>query len=102
MHGPIEYALLEGKFEDNLLRINDLSLLSDCHFYEFDERRYPLTKLAIDLINERGSKLVALNAANESAVKLFLLGKINYLDIYKIIEKCVDKHSVINNPSIEE
>ncbi|MDY6002924.1 MAG: 1-deoxy-D-xylulose-5-phosphate reductoisomerase [Bacilli bacterium] len=102
MHGPIEYALLEGKFEDNLLRINDLSLLSDCHFYEFDERRYPLTKLAINLINERGSKLVALNAANESAVKLFLLGKINYLDIYKIIKKSVDEIKYIQYPSLEE
>ena len=102
MHGPIEYALLEGKFEDNLLRINNLSLLSDCHFYEFDESRYPLTKLAIDLINERGSKLVALNAANESAVKLFLLGKINYLDIYKIIKKSVDEIKYIQYPSLEE
>ena len=35
---------------------------------------------------------VVFNAANEEAVALFLNGKIRFLDIYSIIEKCMSEH----------
>ena len=42
------------------------------------------------------------NAANERAVALFLQGKIKYLDIPDIIEECMKKHQIIDNPNLEE
>jgi 1-deoxy-D-xylulose-5-phosphate reductoisomerase len=42
------------------------------------------------------------NAANEKAVALFLDRKISYLQIVDTIEKCMEAHTVIPNPSVEE
>ena len=42
------------------------------------------------------------NAANEKAVAMFLNREIGYLDIADIIEYCMDKHEVIDNPTVEQ
>ena len=42
------------------------------------------------------------NAANEKAVALFLNREIGYLDIADIIEYCMDKHEVIDNPTVDQ
>lgn len=48
-----------------------------------------------------GSMPTVMNAANEKAVALFLSGKIGFLDITDIIAGCMEKHRVIDNPSLE-
>ncbi len=42
------------------------------------------------------------NAANEKAVAMFLNHEIGYLDIADIIEYCMEKHDVIDNPTVEQ
>ena len=42
------------------------------------------------------------NAANEKAVAMFLNREIGYLDIADIIEYCMEKHNVIDNPTVEQ
>lgn len=42
------------------------------------------------------------NAANERAVALFLERKIGYLQIPELIQRCMEKHRVIENPTVEE
>lgn len=49
-----------------------------------------------------GSMPTVMNAANEKAVALFLSGKIGFLDITDIIAGCMEKHRVIDNPSLED
>ena len=49
-----------------------------------------------------GSMPTVLNAANEKAVALFLGRKIQFLDIYDIIEDTMNAHKVIENPTLEE
>jgi 1-deoxy-D-xylulose-5-phosphate reductoisomerase len=49
-----------------------------------------------------GSLPTVFNAANERAVKLFLEEKISFLGIYELIEECMDKHSIIANPSLDD
>ncbi|MCQ3035357.1 MAG: 1-deoxy-D-xylulose-5-phosphate reductoisomerase [Bacilli bacterium] len=102
MHGPIEYALLEGKSEFEVVKTNSLDTLKDCHFSNFDEKRYPLTKLAIECLKVGGSKLVALNGANEVAVNLFLNDRISYLDINKLVSEVVNEVEENKFPSLEE
>ena len=42
------------------------------------------------------------NAANEMAVSLFLNGKIGYLAITELIEECMNAHTLIADPSVEQ
>lgn len=43
-----------------------------------------------------------MNAANEEAVNLFLKGKIAYPDIANKIREAIDKHQLIEKPSLEQ
>ena len=49
-----------------------------------------------------GSLPTVFNAANERAVALFLDRKIGFTDIYRIIRTCMDRHSLIADPTVEE
>ena len=43
-----------------------------------------------------------LNAANELAVAKFLHKKVRFLEIYEMIRLCMDRHTLIENPTVEE
>ena len=58
--------------------------------------------MAYEVGKAGGSLPTVYNAANEKAVALFLDNKIKFLDIYKIIEECINNHKKIDNPSIEQ
>jgi 1-deoxy-D-xylulose-5-phosphate reductoisomerase len=45
---------------------------------------------------------VVFNAANEEAVAMFLNGKIRFLDIYSIIEKCMSEHRDIEELTLDK
>jgi 1-deoxy-D-xylulose-5-phosphate reductoisomerase len=45
---------------------------------------------------------VVLNAANEEAVAAFLENKICFNDLPKVIEKTLNRHSVKQDPSLED
>lgn len=49
-----------------------------------------------------GTMPTVFNAANECAVASFLNHDIKFLQIYDIIETCMRKHRVIDNPSLED
>ena len=57
---------------------------------------------AYNSLEKGGSMPTVFNAANEKAVSLFLNRKIKFLEIYDIIENCMDNHKVIENPTLEE
>ena len=47
-----------------------------------------------------GSMPTVFNAANERAVRKFLKGEIAFMDIYRIIESCMDAHTVLPDPDV--
>lgn len=49
-----------------------------------------------------GSMPTVLNAANEKAVALFLDRKIQFLDIYDIIEDAMESHKLIEHPTLKQ
>ena len=49
-----------------------------------------------------GSMPTVMNAANEYAVASFLNRKVEFLDIYQMIEFAMKSHSVIKNPNLDE
>ena len=85
-----------------ILKIKSFDELKECHFHQYDARRYPCTELAKKCLVNSASKMIALNAANEVAVNLFLNDKIKFTDIAKIVKKVVDATPVIYRPSLRE
>lgn len=85
MRIPILYALSYPKHYETPslsdLILDDLTLT----FEELSFDRYPMVKYAYSALEKKGFYLVALNAANEAAVKLFLEDKIKFLDIENIV-----------------
>ena len=61
-----------------------------------------MLKLTIEGGKTGGIMPAILNAANEIAVYKFLEGKINFLNIEKIIFKEIESSKNIQNPTIEE
>lgn len=102
MHNPIKWAMFETNVDYEVLKIKSFDELKDCHFHEYDKRRYPCTELAKKCLINSASKMIALNAANEVAVNLFLNDKIKFTDIAKIVKKVVDETPVKYRPSLRE
>lgn len=100
MHNPIRWAMYEGEKENRVIRFRDFSELKDCHFHEYDPKRYPCTELAKKVLLEGASKMVALNASNEVLVYKYLDDKIGFLDIAKNVEKVLNHTKTIRKPSL--
>lgn len=102
MRLPIQYALyypnrvfLDGK------RL-DFSKISEITFQKPDMDTFLGLKYAYEAIETGGSMPTVLNAANELAVAKFLNKKVRFLEIYEMIRLCMDRHTLIDNPTVEE
>jgi 1-deoxy-D-xylulose-5-phosphate reductoisomerase len=102
MRLPISYALFYPERRKSIGNSFDLLRLNNLHFSEIDLNRYPCLAYAIEAYKIGGSMPAVLNAANEAAVKLFLDGKISFLEIEKIIKDEMDSHQALTFPSLEE
>lgn len=100
MHEPIKWAMFEGKSEFKVYKVKSLDEFKDCHFHEYDYKRYPCTEIAKQALLEGASKMIALNAANETAVYRFLNHEIKYLDIAKFVGQKVEEQKLIRYPSL--
>lgn len=99
---PIQYALYypERRFlpGDRV----DFATLSQLTFEKPDMDTFYGLRLAIEAGKVGGSLPTVFNAANELAVSKFLDRKIAYLQIPEIIEKSMEAHDLIVNPTVEE
>ena len=93
MRVPISYAINYPERIEYQGEKLDLIKLKSLHFDELSMERYPLLRLAIEAGVAGGLAPTILNAANESAVALFLDGKITFLEIETIIEECLTTFS---------
>ena len=99
---PIQYALY---YPDRMpMHGNELDLfkVGTMNFMAPDMDTFYGLKLAIKAGKRGGSLPTVYNAANERTVALFLDNKIKFLEIAELIEKCMDNHKVIDNPSLDE
>lgn len=69
----------------------DLASVAQLSFEEPDFRRFPMLKLAFDVLKQVEVAAPVYNAANEVAVEGFLSGRMKYLEIYKTVEACLDR-----------
>ena len=100
MHNPIKWALYEGNVEFEVKKVKSLEEFKDCHFRDYDPKRYPCTELAKKALEGGPAKLIALNAANEVMVNKYLKDEIKFTDIAKNVEKMVDYMPTISYVSV--
>ncbi len=86
MRLPIQYALTYPDRLDGGLPPLTLDRMSSLDFMPPDRERFPSLDFAYEAGRRGGVAPAVLNAANEEAVKLFLAGKIGFLDIFDRIE----------------
>lgn len=91
MELPISYALNYPRRKKTSVPSLDLGKVKDLHFEEMDYERYPLLKLAFEVLKAGEAKQIAYSASNEAAVNLFLEDRISFLDIEKIVTLAVKK-----------
>ncbi len=102
MHLPIAYALgRESRLEDasRKLRLEDLATLT---FEPTDVKRFPCLGFARVALSKGGNTACVINAANEIAVAAFLERRIDFGDIYRIIEATMSAMPFVENPSLDD
>jgi 1-deoxy-D-xylulose-5-phosphate reductoisomerase len=102
MHLPIQFALTYPERTTNQWPRVDLAKVGTFNFIKPDNTKFPCLELAYVAGKKGGTLPAVLNAANEEVVGLFLKGKIGFMDIPRLIKETMDKHSVIDNPSLEQ
>ena len=99
MHIPIKYALYQGLTDYQTIVTDDLNKIKKTSFGKLLITRYPIIKVAYEVINEKGALGAIFNASNEVAVRAFLDKKISFLGIEKIINYCLKKMENKKHPS---
>ncbi len=89
MRLPIQYALTYPERSDYAFEHLSLSKVGTLTFEKPDTETFRCLPLCIKAITEGGLKPTAVNGANEQAVKLFLEGKIKFLQIAELVEKAL-------------
>ena len=102
MKVPIEYALFYPERRSLAGERLDFGTLKSITFEKPDYNVFRGLALALEAGKAGGTMPTVFNAANEKAVAKFLRKEIGYLDIIRLIEKCMDAHQVKATPSLEE
>lgn len=90
MRLPIQYALTYPERSDYAFEKLDLFKVGTLTFEKPDTDTFRCLPLCIKAINEGGIKPTVVNGANEEAVRLFLDGKIKFLQIADLVEKALN------------
>lgn len=95
MRIPIMYSLsYPERLENTFMERLNFQTLNKISFLELNLERYPCLKIALDVASKKAEYEMLpciMNAANESAVALFLAEKIKFIDIAPLIEKQINK-----------
>lgn len=102
MRVPIQYALTYPERSSSKFPRLDFHKLSQLTFEEPDLDSFRCLALAFEAIKIGGSMPTVLNAANEEAVQLFLDGRIDFVSIPDIIERTMEKHNLIQAPTLQD
>jgi 1-deoxy-D-xylulose-5-phosphate reductoisomerase len=103
MRLPIQYALTyperwEGAFRSKA----DFGKIGSFNFEAVDLDRFPCLRIAREAAEKGGTYPAVLCAADEVAVELFLMKRIGFLDIGRLVEKTLERHNGISQPSLED
>ncbi len=102
MRIPIEFALSQPRRWDAPLAPVDFTTLGSLDFEPPDYETFRCLSIAFQAGRTGGTAPAIMNAANEVAVAAFLDGRCGFLDIERIVETTLDRHSAEPLESIEQ
>jgi len=96
MQIPIAHCLCyPNRVEVDVPQLN-LAEIGNLTFEKPDVEAFPCLRLAQEAFDAGNSHPIVLNAVNEIAVAAFLEEKISYLDIPRMIETALDRHTPVD------
>ena len=99
---PILYAMsFPGRIKSNLPRIS-FTDYPNLTFEQPDRELFRNLALAYTALQEGGNMPCILNAANETAVKAFLDGRIGFLNLPEVVEYCMKTSSFVSKPCYDD
>jgi len=102
MRLPIQYALsFPERWASPLPRLQ-LTQRSGLRFFEPDLRRFACLRLALEAAAAGSSACVALNGANDVAVRAYLEGQIAFGEIPRFIEETLARHTPVPHPTLDD
>jgi 1-deoxy-D-xylulose-5-phosphate reductoisomerase len=99
---PIAYAL---SYPERIqLDSNEISPIGfkELTFEDVNFDKFPALRVAYSAIEIGGTMPAVMSAANEEAVEAFLMGRIKFIDILRVVKKVMDSHKPIPGNSLEE
>lgn len=102
MRECIQYALSYPNRLLSPVEPLDLCKISNLTFRKPDTETFTMLPLAIWAIKQGGVIPAVMNAVNEAAVALFLEGKIEFCDIFRIVEDVTRNYKNIQNPKLDD
>ena len=106
MRLPIQYALFHPERRHNpdesLIPRLDITTPQSLEFCPLEPERYPCFNLALDAARRGRTFPTVLSAADEVAVNAFLVGKIRFTDIQRVVETVLTAHSPSTGGTLEE
>jgi 1-deoxy-D-xylulose-5-phosphate reductoisomerase len=102
MRLPIQYALTFPERVGGPARRLNWTELGALKFEQPDRETFPALELGFEVARRGGTCGAVLNAANETAVGLFLAGELRFLDIARACRAVLNHHHYSNRPSLVE
>ena len=102
MRLPIQYALTYPHRVASQFPKFSFDQCLQFTFEKPDKENFRCLNLAYEAIRVGGNMSCIMNAADEVAVHAFLREEITFLQIPELIEQCMSKVSIINNPSLSD
>jgi 1-deoxy-D-xylulose-5-phosphate reductoisomerase len=102
MRTPIAHALAWPERIEAGVRRLDLAQMNDLSFREPDLQRFPCLALAFDAMRRGDSAPATLNAANEVAVENFLLGRLRFDQIPRVVSEAMQRSAIRPLDSLED
>ena len=100
MKGAIAYAMSEPERLDLQMDFPDFTTIGSLTFEKPDIQKFPSISYAFEACKQKGTLPAVMNAANEMAVCAFLEKRIDFLDIFRLIESTMEHHTRIDNPDL--
>lgn len=90
MKVPILYSLTYPERYPSEIPVLDWQKAVNLTFEPVDYNRFPCLRIAIDALKTGGYAPAVMNAANEVAVERFLKKEIDYIQIPKLVARCLE------------
>ena len=80
----------------------DWQTIGSLDFEPLDFEAFPCPALALEAARRGGTAPAVLNAANEEAIEAFLAEGLRFGDIPRLIERVLDAHKTVADPSLDD